>query len=67
MRHGAAKMIQKNYRGYRRWNVIPKIMRRRKYNAAETIQKIMRGFKVRVAMYRNIQDNKLNNNFNYFG
>eukprot|EP00356_Strombidium_inclinatum_P007770 CAMPEP_0170509988 /NCGR_PEP_ID=MMETSP0208-20121228/65516_1 /TAXON_ID=197538 /ORGANISM="Strombidium inclinatum, Strain S3" /LENGTH=230 /DNA_ID=CAMNT_0010793401 /DNA_START=2213 /DNA_END=2905 /DNA_ORIENTATION=- len=53
-RNGAASKIQKNYRSYRRWNIIPKIMRIRKENAALVCQKLLQGYRIWKGWYMSI-------------
>ena len=65
-RTDAAKMIQKNFRLFRRWNVIPKLMRARKHNSAAILQKYMRGYLISRHMYHQIQQNKIDSNYGYF-
>ena len=62
----AARMIQKNFRNYRKWSIVPKVMKMRKINCARTLQKFMRGFVSRKLMYKDMQENKLDSNLHYF-
>jgi len=66
LRTKAASMIQKNFRLFRRWNVIPKLMRSRKNNSAEIIQKYLKGYIVSRRLYHQIQQNKIDQNYNFF-
>ena len=59
-------MIVKNYKAYRRWNVIPKILNIRKNDNATIIQKFLKGFLVYNRLNRKIKNNKITTNFIYF-
>lgn len=43
----AVLRIQRSYRGYRRWKIIPKLVKRRRENMRIMIQKYMKGYLLR--------------------
>lgn len=53
-RHEAAARIQRNYKEYRRWRTIPKMLLMRKRNAAIHITKVMKGYGVRRVFYKHV-------------
>lgn len=65
-RNLAALKIQKNYKTWHRWSLIPKALKFRKNQMATIIQKYMRGYRVYHQMYTELRQTKLQENFNFF-
>jgi len=52
-------MIQRNYKEFRRWRTIPRMLLNRKKFAATKVQKFIKGYLIRRDFYKNIVENKL--------
>lgn len=66
-RNQAAIMIQRNYRVYRRFKILPKMFQDFKHSKAIVIQKYMRGYNVCFQKYgKKICLERLKHNFDYF-
>jgi len=66
MRNAAAEMIQRNYKEFRRWRTIPRMLLNRKKFASTKVQKFIKGYLIRRDFYKNIVENKLMLNQVYF-
>lgn len=66
VRWQAATMIQNNYRAYRRWNIIPKMLKAARKEAATIIQKYMKGYALSKHLFMHIHQHKIHQNYIYF-
>ena len=65
-RHAAARMIQRNFKEYRRFKVIPRAIKARRMLAATVIQTKMRGFVVRKTLTKVVLERRVAQNYQYF-
>lgn len=65
-RNQAASKLQKAWKRYRIFNLIPKALRYRKNKAVSIIQKYLRGYWDYTIYNRIMKHNKMNNSFKYF-
>ena len=58
--------IQRSYRGYRRWRIIPKMLRQRKERNCIIVQKHLQGYLARKRFVRDIHELKIQTNMAFF-
>ena len=66
LRKESASRIQRSYRNYRKWSMLPKVWRQHKSNAAIVIQKYLRGYLVFHNHFIDIRKTKLKENEKFF-
>ena len=59
LRLSSAIRIQRKYRAYHTWSLLPKAWKMHKHNAAKMIQKYLRGYQVFTLKYSEIRRAKL--------
>ena len=59
-------MIQRNYRAYRRFRILPKLLRKRKEDATILVQKFIKGYAMRKKVMNAIVTKKIDANYVYF-
>lgn len=59
-------MIQRNYKCWRTFNLIPKALKFRKNMAAQMVQKFVKGYIVFHTMYGKLRKSKIEANYEWF-